>query len=67
LNDTGKLGVRVVGEGDIARFVEVEMLRDSVDGVWVAGLDDIATVIVVGQDYVKDGVPLVVTLRESGS
>lgn len=67
LNDAGKLGVRVVGEGDIARFVEVEMLRDSVDGVWVAGLDDSATVIVVGQDYVKDGVPLVVTLRESGS
>lgn len=67
LNDAGALGVRIVGEGDVARFVPVDMLRDSVEGVWVSGLPESVTVIVVGQDYVKDGVPVDVTLRESGS
>ncbi|TYB82796.1 efflux RND transporter periplasmic adaptor subunit [Maritimibacter fusiformis] len=67
LNDTGALGVRVVGDGNIARFAPVEMLRDTLEGVWVAGLPDTARVIVVGQDYVKDGVALDVTLRETGS
>jgi multidrug efflux system membrane fusion protein len=71
LADDGSLGVRVVGEdpelGAVARFVPVELLRDSPEGVWVAGLPDSAKVIVEGQDYVTDGVPLEVTMRESGS
>lgn len=68
LDDSGALGVRIAsheGEGDIARFVPVEMLRDSQDGVWVSGLPDEARVIVTGQDYVSDGVALEVTMREA--
>ena len=53
--------------GDVARFVPVEMLRDSPDGVWVAGLADVARVITSGQDYVTDGTPLAVTLEEPGA
>ena len=68
LDDNGALGVRVVekdGAGrDIARFAEVELIRDTIEGVWVAGLPDIASVIVVGQNYVTDGVVLDVTYRE---
>lgn len=67
LDDEGTLGVRVAeatADGDVARFVPVVMLRDSPEGVWVAGLPDIARVITTGQDYVTDGTPLSVTLEE---
>ncbi|WP_138423029.1 efflux RND transporter periplasmic adaptor subunit [Maritimibacter alexandrii] len=67
LNDAGDLGVRVVGEGDVARFMPVDLVRDSTDGVWVAGLPDETAVIVVGQDYVIDGVAIDPTYRESGT
>ncbi len=64
LNDAGALGVRVVGEDGTAQFSEVELIRDAVEGVWVAGLPDETEVIVVGQNYVTDGVALDVTYRE---
>ena len=58
LDDTGALGVRVVSDGQTAQFVPVTVLRDSVEGIWVSGLDDEVSVIVVGQEYVTDGVPV---------
>ncbi len=70
LDDAGTLGVRIVaadGARAIARFAPVELLRDTQQGVWVAGLPDSAQVIVVGQDYVSDGVEIDVTMQESGS
>lgn len=64
LNDEGKLGVRVVDAQMRADFVAVDMLRDTLEGVWVSGLPDQANVIIVGQDYVVKGVPLKVTYQE---
>jgi len=64
LNDAGALGVRIVDEGDITGFASVDLLRDTVDGVWVGGLPDEVGVIVRGQDYVSEGVPLAVTWQE---
>ncbi len=68
LDDAGALGVRIVAPGTesehIAKFAPVEMIRDTVEGVWVAGLPDEVSVIVVGQNYVVDGVALDVTWRE---
>jgi len=58
LNDQGLLGLRIVDDSDTARFAPVTFLRDTVDGVLVAGLPDIADVIVVGQEFVTDGVPV---------
>lgn len=62
LDDQGRLGVRVA-EDDIARFIPVSLIRDTMDGVWVNGLPTTADVIVVGQEYVTDGVPVDVTMR----
>ncbi len=70
LDDEGNLGVRVAegGEtGDVARFVPVEMLRDTPEGVWLTGLPDVARVIVSGQDYVIDGTAIAVTIEEPGA
>ncbi|MEO0991134.1 MAG: efflux RND transporter periplasmic adaptor subunit, partial [Pseudomonadota bacterium] len=63
LDDAGALGIRIAEEG-LARFIPVAILRDTPNGVWVAGLPESADVIVVGQEFVTDGVPLAVTLRE---
>lgn len=71
LDDGGTLGVRIAeaaaGAGDVARFVPVELLRDTREGIWIAGLPDSARIIVIGQDYVSDGVAIDVTLQESGT
>ena len=68
LNDEGALGVRIVEKskdgGDITAFATVELLRDTVDGVWVGGLPDEVGIIVRGQDFVSAGVPLSVTWQE---
>ena len=47
LDNDGNIGVRVVGEGDIARFLPVGILRDTIDGIWVTGLPETVDVIVV--------------------
>lgn len=54
LDDNGRLGVRIAAGGK-ARFVAVEIVSDVVDGVWVTGLAPRASVIVVGQEFVRDG------------
>lgn len=56
LNDEGVLGVRVVDEDKLAQFAPVEVLRDEVKGIWVTGLPATADVIIIGQDYVVEGV-----------
>ncbi|MEM1429588.1 MAG: efflux RND transporter periplasmic adaptor subunit [Pseudomonadota bacterium] len=67
LDDEGHLGVRLAvadeANSDVAAFAAVELVRDSTDGVYVTGLPDPARVIIVGQEYITDGVPLDVTLR----
>jgi multidrug efflux system membrane fusion protein len=65
LNDDGALGVRLVGADQTATFAQVNLLRDTAQGVWVSGLDDKVDVIVVGQEYVTDGVPVIPTYNEA--
>lgn len=54
LDDDGRLGVRVAEEGQ-ARFYPVRIRRESRDGVWIEGLPETADVIVIGQEFVRDG------------
>lgn len=62
LDDDGRLGVRLAMDGR-ARFKPVTILRDTLDGVWLAGLPEKAEVIVVGQEYVVDGRRIEITYR----
>lgn len=66
LNDEGRLGVRLVGQESRAVFNEVTLLRDDARGVWLAGLPDEADVIIIGQEYVIEGVPVAPEYRETG-
>ncbi len=65
LDDEGVLGVRVVAENQTASFVPVTVLRDTTRGVWLDGLPNQTAVIVVGQEFVTDGVPVMPTFRGS--
>lgn len=68
LNDEGTIGIRAVveedGTGPTARFFPVTILRDTQQGVLVAGLPDEIAVITVGQEFVSDGVPVQPTYGE---
>ncbi|MDX5593725.1 efflux RND transporter periplasmic adaptor subunit [Pseudovibrio sp. SPO723] len=55
LNDSGIVGLRGVDENNRVVFYPVEVIGGDRDGVWLTGLPDTATIIVVGQDYVSAG------------
>ena len=65
LNDEGTLGVRIVAADGTAQFTPVRILRDTSQGVWLGGLPPVANVILVGQEYVTDGVPVLANYEEA--
>ncbi len=67
LDDSGTMGLRVVDDDSRAAFVPVRILRDTPQGIYLTGLPDTATIIVVGQEYVGDGVKVKATLREDAT
>lgn len=68
-SDAGHLGVRVADGESRAQFVPVEIVDDGRDVVWVTGIDQPMRVIVVGQDFVRDGetVEAVTSAQASGN
>lgn len=66
LDSDGELGVRIVEDGNRVRFVRIELLSDDGEQVWVGGLPRRAEVIVLGQEFVADGVEVRVA-REGGA
>lgn len=55
LADDGTLGVKIVDDADVVRFMPITVVADAADGLWVTGLPDSALVITVGHDYVTAG------------
>ncbi|MES0879302.1 efflux RND transporter periplasmic adaptor subunit [Roseibium sp. SCP14] len=55
LNDDGQVGIRAVKENNKTAFYPVKVLGGENDGLWVGGLPEKVSVIVVGQEYVGDG------------
>ncbi len=64
LDDDGQLGVRTVEDGR-AGFAPISVVRDTTEGIWITGLQPTSDIIVVGQEFVTDGVALAVTYRET--
>ena len=64
LNNQGARGLRVIDDEGVVNFQTVQLLRDTVDGVWLTGLPEKLDVIVVGQEYVTAGVKVNPTFRE---
>ena len=55
LNDEGKLGIRIVNENKYAKFIEIIILEDSEEGLWVTGIPDEVEIVIQGQGFVEDG------------
>jgi multidrug efflux system membrane fusion protein len=55
LNDAGKFGVRVLNADNTTQFKPVEVIAQDIDGMWVTGLANAVNIVVLGQDYVRDG------------
>lgn len=55
LDDDGKVGVRILVEDNRVVFVNVSLVGDHAEGVWVTGLPQHALLVTVGQEYVIQG------------
>ena len=64
LDAAGQLGLKIVSESSRAVFKPVEIVDESPEGVWVAGLPQSATVITVGHEDVSDGQAVQVDFTE---
>jgi len=57
-SDDGHLGVRIANADSKVEFKPVQIVEDGLQSVWVTGLSGSTRVIVVGQDFVKEGDPV---------
>lgn len=64
LDNEGALGMRLVEPDLTAKFYPVEVIRDTPTGVWVRGLPQAASIIILGQEFVVDGVTVKPTYEE---
>jgi multidrug efflux system membrane fusion protein len=53
-----------VDDKNITRFAAVKLEQDSKEGVWVSGLDDAVDIIIIGQEFVKEGVKVSATFKD---
>jgi multidrug efflux system membrane fusion protein len=52
LSDQGKVGIKIVNSDNQVEFVEVTIISDTIDGVWLTGLPAQVQIIVLGQENV---------------
>jgi len=55
LDDAGNVGVKIISGLGQVEFVVADIALSSNDGIWLAGLPEVTTIITVGQGYVADG------------
>ncbi len=64
LNDAGELGLRLVDDEGLVSFAPARILRDTDEGMWLAGLPDEIGAIIIGQEFTREGAHVDVTWRE---
>ncbi|MDP6815412.1 MAG: HlyD family efflux transporter periplasmic adaptor subunit, partial [Alphaproteobacteria bacterium] len=67
LDDQGTVGVRCVNAEAKVEFYAIRIVGSSADGMWVAGLPEQVDLIVVGQEYVRQGDRVRVTPDDKGA
>lgn len=55
LDDTGKVGVKLVDDTNTVRFTPVKVLAQSAKGVWIVGLPDRVRMVTEGVSFIADG------------
>jgi multidrug efflux system membrane fusion protein len=67
LSETGAIGLRVVGDDNIAAFAPVTIVDDTPEGLVVTGVPEGKRIITAGQDLVRDGDKVEVVAAEGGN
>ncbi|HOZ27594.1 MAG TPA: efflux RND transporter periplasmic adaptor subunit [Hyphomonadaceae bacterium] len=65
-DDQGRIGVRFVDVGGVVSFVPADIIDETAEGIWVAGLPRNALLVAEGQDNVKAGLRVTPNVREDG-
>ena len=55
LADNGELGVKTVNSENMVEFFPIQIIQDTEEGIWIAGLPDFSNIIVLGQGFVETG------------
>lgn len=55
LDDQGNLGVKTLNDAGVVEFHRADIVMSSSDGIWIAGLPHLTTLITVGQGFVNEG------------
>ena len=63
LNDDGRLGIRIVDSNSNVEFIEITILEDSIEGLWVTDIPDRVEIIIQGQGLVEDGQKVLTNLK----
>jgi multidrug efflux system membrane fusion protein len=55
LDQDGRVGLMIVDDRDVARFLRVDIIGSNAEGAFVTGLPDTARIVMVGQQLIEDG------------
>jgi multidrug efflux system membrane fusion protein len=55
LDDEGRVGVKIIDSSSRVRFLPVDLISDTPDGMWLGGLPDTIELITVGHEFVSVG------------
>ena len=55
LGEAGELGIRTVNQDDQVEFKKIEILEDTMEGIWITGLPKNTRIITIGQEYEFQG------------
>ncbi len=55
LNDNGDIGIKTIDKDNMVIFNQIKIIENTDQGLWITGIDDKATIISVGQEYVIHG------------
>ena len=55
LKDDGTIGIKIINEENLVEFYKIEVVSDTNNGMWITGIPNFSSIIVVGQEYVQIG------------
>ncbi len=67
LDDSGAVGIKTVTPDNVVAFHRAEIVGQSAEGAWLAGLPETITVITVGQEFVRPGQRVIPIAQGAGT
>jgi multidrug efflux system membrane fusion protein len=66
-NGVNEVGIRIVDADGFVRYKTVTPISDGLDGVWIAGLPEVVTVITIGHQFVTPGQKVIAREATAGA